>query len=179
MRILRNVRLSVRALFIHRVRTSLAVAGAGIGVGGVMVLTAIGEGAREQVLRRIDGLGRNMLVVTAARMAPEAGRRLIGEAYMQELRAADAAAIVRGTSAVIRAAPSQERDMIAKVGAIMNGTTVMGTTADWLAIRQFPLVSGRFFTDAENLERRRVAVLGADARARLFADSVNPIGKTV
>jgi putative ABC transport system permease protein len=163
----------------HRGRTGLAVVGAAVGVAGVLVLTAVGQGARAEVLRKIDRLGRNMLVVTAARMTPNAGRVIVGEGWTQRLRPADADAIVRGSSTVLRAAPAQERGMIAKSGAIINPTTVMGTTPDWLAIRQFPLVAGRFFTDEENAAKARVAVLGADARASLFPESIDPIGRIV
>ncbi|HJR63129.1 MAG TPA: ABC transporter permease [Gemmatimonadaceae bacterium] len=179
MRLLRTARLSLRALATHRARTGLAVVGAAVGVAGVLVLTAVGQGARGQVLRRIDRLGRNLLVVTAARMEPIAGRTLVGEGWTQTLRPDDADALVRGSRVLLRAAPAQEQGTIASAGAIMNPTTVMGTTSDWLAIRHFPLVAGRFFTDDENAARSRVAVLGADARASLFADSTDPIGRVI
>lgn len=92
---------------------------------------------------------------------------------------ADAAAILHGTGAVVRVAPAQDLAMVAKFGATTSPVTVLGTTPEWRAIRQFPLAAGRFFTDAENLGRARVAVLGSDARANLFPDSMDPVGRTI
>ncbi|MGH7718209.1 MAG: ABC transporter permease [Gemmatimonadaceae bacterium] len=179
MRIARNLRLSRGALFAHRARTALAVAGTAIGVGGVLVLTAIGEGAKREVVEQIDGLGRNMLVVTAAQVDARAGRARQGEGLVRTLRVDDAAAVLRGTSTVLRAAPAQDRGMVAKYGQVANPTTVVGTTPDWFAIRQLPLAEGRFFTGAENAERARIAVLGREARESLFPDSVTPVGRTI
>ncbi|MGH7555289.1 MAG: ABC transporter permease, partial [Longimicrobiales bacterium] len=57
--------------------------------------------------------------------------------------------------------------------------TVLGTTPEWQAIRQFPIARGRFFTDAENASRARVAVLGSAVRASLLPDSIDPLGRTI
>ncbi len=179
MRIARNLRLSVRVLAAHRVRTALAVAGTAVGVAGVLVVTAIGEGARAAVLRRIEGLGRNMLVVTAARMGPRAGRTLTGGGWTRRLRVEDAGALREASGQVVRAAPGQERSLLAKFGPIQNRATVLGTTPEWREIRQFALAEGRFFTQAENLARDRVAVLGWAARVNLFPDSMPPVGRII
>jgi putative ABC transport system permease protein len=179
MRIARNLRLSLHALSTHRMRTALAVAGTMVGVAGVVVLTAIGTGARGQVLDRIDSLGRNMLVVSAAKVEARGGRTRQGVGWIKTLQVDDARAILSGSGAVVRAAPADYRALSAKFGRISNRTTVLGTTPDWLAIRRFALAQGRFFTEAENAARTRVAVLGWDARANLFPDSVNPVGRTI
>jgi putative ABC transport system permease protein len=179
MRVARNLRLSLRALSTHRVRTALAIAGTAVGVGGVVVLTAIGEGARAEVIGRIERLGRNMFVVTAARVDPRADRRVEGEGWTRELRVEDAFAILRGARGIIRAAPAQDRGMIAKFGRIATPATVLGTTPEWQSIRQFPIARGRFFTDTENSSRARVAVLGSAVHASLFPDSIEPLGRTI
>lgn len=179
MRVARNLRLSLHAFSTHRLRTALAVAGTMVGVAGVVVLTAIGAGARNQVLDRIDSLGRNMLVVSAAKVEARGGRTRQGEGWIKTLQVEDARAILSGSGAVVRAAPADYRAMTAKFGRVTNRTTVLATTADWLAIRQFPLAQGRFFTEAEDAARARVAVLGWDARANLFPDSVDPVGRTI
>jgi putative ABC transport system permease protein len=179
MRITRNLKLSVRVLFAHRVRTTLAIAGTAVGVAGVLVLTAIGEGARAAIIARIEGLGRNMLVVTAAKLDSRAGRTLTGEGWTRKLRVGDVTAIEQSARHVVRAAPGQERGMMAGFGAIQNPTTVLGTTPAWQQIRQFPVVEGRFFTEEENRARDRVAVLGWAARMNLFPDSVPPVGRTI
>jgi ABC-type antimicrobial peptide transport system permease subunit len=179
MRVARNLRLSLRALSVHRVRTALAIAGTAIGVGGVVVLNAIGEGARAEVIDRIERLGRNMLVVTASKVDPRADRRVEGEGWTRELRVEDATAILHGARGVVRVAPARDRGMIAKFGRIATPATVLGTTSEWQAIRQFPIAEGRFFTDAENASRARVAVLGSSVRTSLFPDSIDPLGRMI
>jgi putative ABC transport system permease protein len=173
------VRLSVRVLFANRVRTALAIGGTAVGVAGVLVVTAVGEGARAAVMDRIAGLGRNMLVVTAAKMDPRGGRTLTGEGWTRGLRTTDAAAIAQGSRHVLRAAPGQDRGLLAKFGPFQSPATVLGTTTDWQRIRQFPIAEGRFFTPGENQSRERVAVLGWAVRAALFPDSVRPVGRTI
>jgi putative ABC transport system permease protein len=167
------------ALATHRVRAGLAIAGTAIGVAGVMVLTAIGEGARLAVLRRVESLGRNMLVVSAGKAQSRPWRALQGEAESADLSVDDATAIVRASQYVVRAAPGQDRGMRAKYGPIQNPTTVLGTTPEWREIRQFPLALGRFFTHQEDHRRDRVAVLGSAARISLFPDTASPLGRTI
>jgi putative ABC transport system permease protein len=179
MRLARNLRLSVRAFSTQRTRVLLGVSATAIGIAGVLVLTAIGQAARNQVTRRIESLGHNMLVITARPVESRAGRRLGGTPRTRTLRTVDAAAIVRASSAVIRVAPAQDGDLIARYGTITNPATVIGTTPEWPVIRQFPLERGRFFDSSDDLLRRRVAVLGAAARTNLFPDSIDPIGRTI
>lgn len=155
------------------------VVGTAVGVAGVLVVTAIGAGARNEVIQRIESLGRNLLVVTASTVESRAGRRIQGSDRTQTLRIEDAIAIQRGSANIIRAAPALDRDVIAKFGPITNPTTVIGTTPEWQPIRQLPIARGRFFTKSEDDARARVAVLGHDARANLFPDAIDPIGRTV
>src|SRR5687768_16365671 len=99
MRIARNLRLSAQALWMHRLRAALAVLGSAIGVAGVLVLTAVGAGARERVLDQIESLGRNLLVITAAPLDART-RASSGGAYAR-LEVGDAEALLRGTSAIV------------------------------------------------------------------------------
>jgi putative ABC transport system permease protein len=179
MRIARNLRLSARALLMHRLRAALALVGTAVGVAGVLVLTAIGDGARTVVIRQIESLGRNVLTITAGKRESRGGRSIQGGGWTRELRVEDGAAIVYGTPAVTRAAPLQQGDVLVKFGAIQSPATVIGTTPEWQQIRQFPVVRGRFFTHAENDRRERVAVIGSRARDHLFPDSADPLGTTL
>ena len=65
MRLARNLLLSAKALLRHRIRTALALSGTAVGVGAVLVITAIGEGAEAEVLSEIAALGQDLLVVSA------------------------------------------------------------------------------------------------------------------
>lgn len=179
MRIARNLRLSLAALGVHRLRTALAIAGTATGVAGVLVLTAIGNGARAGVLRQIDALGGALLVIT--RTPADAGARLArqGRATGHPLSLEDAAAVHLHATGVLRAAPGVDRRMVARSGPIRNAVTVLGTTPDWQVIRRFRLVEGRFFSRSEGENGMRVAVLGAGARAALFPDTATAVGRSI
>jgi putative ABC transport system permease protein len=150
-----------------------------VGVGGVLVLTAVGEGARVAVIRRIEQLGPNVLIVLTSNLEARGGRSRRGVTVSKKLSADDAVAILRASPAVVRVAPAQDRDMSVKHGAIQATASVLGTTPEWLDIRQFKLTDGRFFTHRENTDRARVAVLGSDVSKDLLADSVGPVGRII
>jgi putative ABC transport system permease protein len=177
MRLGRNLRLSARALLRHRVRTALALSGTAVGVGAVLVMTAVGEGAEAEILREIEALGKNLLVVSAAD-APRVPWRGRTEPKVTTLTEEDARALLAGAPAVVRVAPAQDRQRRVKYGQISTGTKVLGTTPEYEEVRNFRLVQGRYFTDEENRLAARVVVLGARVRELLFPDE-DALGKTL
>jgi len=178
-RLLRGLPISVRALTTHRLRSALAVTGIATGIAGVVVLAAIGAGARGAVLERIEALGSNLLVVTPSTLEARAGRARRGETRAQTLRIGDALAIAQGSAAVRLTAPVRDLNVALKYRRFTAPATLIGTTPEWLPIREFTLTRGRFFDAAENAQRARVAVLGAAIAASLFPDSLDPVGSTL
>lgn len=179
MRIRRNLRLSLAALSAHRLRATLAVAGSAVGVAGVLLVTAVGEGARNELMGRLDSLGRELLIVTPA---PVDGRtRLLrgGSGAERSLVLDDAVALSHGSSTIRRAVPVVDGGRVVRAGRRRTPMTILGSTTDWPAVRRFALADGRFFNRAEEDTDARVAVLGADARAGLFADSTDAVGRTI
>jgi putative ABC transport system permease protein len=179
MRVRRNLRLSLAALSVHGLRTVLAMTAAATGVAAVIVLTSVGDGARAQALDRIERLGRNTLVITPVQVEPRAGRARQGSSLALSLRAADATAIERASPAVQQVAPVHNREMPARYRGTMTPATVIATTPSWLDIRRFRLAGGRTFTEAENDDRARVAVLGHEIRSSLFGDTTDPAGRVI
>jgi putative ABC transport system permease protein len=177
MRLGRNLLLSTKAILRHRVRTALALSGTAVGVGAVLVMTAVGEGAEEQVVSEIEALGRNLLVVSAGD-AERVPWRQRTTPKVTTLTLGDAEAILDGASEVERVAPAQDRTLRAKFGQISTMTTVRGTTPDYEEVRNFRTTAGRYFTDAENHASARVAVLGSRVKEVLFPDE-DPIGKAL
>jgi putative ABC transport system permease protein len=177
MRLGRNLLLSVKAILRHRVRTALALSGTAVGVGAVLVMTAVGEGAEDQVITEIEALGRNLLVVSAAD-APRVPWRQRTTPKVTTLTLDDADAILAQASEVSLAVPAQDRAFRAKYGTISTMTKVMGTTPAYEEVRDFRTVQGRYFNEDENRTSARVAVLGSRVRELLFPDG-NPVGKTV
>ena len=177
MKITRSIRVSRKQLAAHKLRTALALLGIVIGVSAVIIMVAIGNGAQEQVLSKIEAMGTNLLIINAAQVQKSAGRQQI-RGTVTTLTLEDVEAIGRECSAVNAAAPLQSKKMQVKYGNLSTNTTVVGTTAEFQKVRNFHVAIGAFFTDEENLASRRAAVLGHTVVKNLFEGS-NPVGETI
>jgi len=177
MRLAKNLRLSAKALLGHRIRTALALSGTAVGVGAVMVITSIGEGAEAEVISEIEALGQNLLVVSAGD-APRVPWRSRTEPKVTTLTMDDAAALSREASEIARLAPAQDRTRRVKFGQISTMTKILGTTPEFEEVRNFRTSRGRYFTREEDNRSARVAVLGSRVTGLLFPGD-DPIGKTI
>jgi len=176
-RLIRNIGLSRKALWRHRARTALALVATAVGVAAVLAMLSVAEGAKREVIGRIDAMGRNLLVVMAGPQPRIAGRTVARGATVTTLRPTDSDAIVERCALIARVAPSQDRTLPIEFADRATTATVRGTTPAYRVMRSFPLVGGRDFTAEENRAGRRVAVIGARVRERLFPDR-DPVGET-
>ena len=172
MRLVKGFRIALKGLMAHRLRAVLAVLGIVVGVAAVIVMLAVGEGAKQDVLGKIQGLGTNILIVSAGQLKNVAGRpQLVGNVTTLDLR--DAKAITEECPAVARVAPIQSRKLAVKYGTGTTTTSVVGTSADFPIVREFRAILGRFF-DADDVQgAQRVAVVGQTVLANLG------VGRTV
>jgi len=173
----RGLLLSLQLLAAHRLRTALSVSGLLLGVAAVIVMVAVGEGAQRRVLERVQAMGTNVLVVSAAPAARVAGRPRQVPVYTL-LRAADAAAIAQESTLAVAAAPAVNRSMIVRSEGVNTPTTVTGMTTEGLRIRNIAAASGRVFDDFDHHERRRVALLGPTVVRSLFG-GLDPVGRII
>ncbi|MDX6741786.1 ABC transporter permease [Actinocorallia sp. A-T 12471] len=165
------VAVAVEALRVNRVRSGLTMLGVVIGVWAVVVLVAIGGGARDMVEGEIEGLGSNIIFVVPGEFG-------LGSAPTVSRMTAEDVALLRGVAgqgAVTAALTSGE--------AVRNGraelfTTLTGADENGLRVFDRPLDRGRYLSEIDVETARRVAVLGPDAAARLFGD-VDPLGRQV
>lgn len=177
MKIARSIRISRRQLAAHKLRTALALLGIVIGVSAVIIMVAIGKGAQDEVLSKIEAMGTNLLVVNAGQVQKSAGRQQI-RGTVTTLTLEDAEAIGLECATVNAVAPLQAKKIQVKYGDLSTNTTVVGTTTEFQEIRNFRVAAGAFFTDEENLASRRAAVLGQSVVKNLF-EGHNPIGETI
>jgi putative ABC transport system permease protein len=159
MRLLKGSRIALKGLMAHKLRAALATLGIVVGVAAVIVMLAVGEGAERDVLGKIQGLGANILIVSAGQLKSVAGRpQLVGNVTTLDLR--DAKAITEECPAVLRVAPIQSRKLAVKYGTGATNTSVVGTSADFPTVREFRTIVGRFFDADEVQGSQRVAVVG-------------------
>ena len=172
MHLLNGSRIALKAVTAHKLRALLAILGIVVGVAAVIVMLAVGEGAKRDVLGKIQGLGTNILIVSAGQLKNVAGRpQLVGNVTTLDLR--DAKAITEECPAVARVAPIQSRKLAVKYGTGTTTTSVVGTSADFPIVREFRAILGRFF-DADDVQgAQRVAVVGQTVLANLG------VGRTV
>jgi putative ABC transport system permease protein len=162
----RSLALSLRALLAHRLRVLLAVSSVTIGVAAVLLTSAIGQGARAEVLRTIDGMGTNLLVVRPAEVKRQAARRAMS-GVVTTLAVDDYHAIA-DLGLVASAAPGLEAPLRVKAEGLAMVTKVLGTTPSFPDVRRFRLRDGRFFDGNDDRDARRVAVLGDRVQKSLF-----------
>lgn len=159
MHLLKGSRIALKAVTAHKLRALLAILGIVVGVAAVIVMLAVGEGAKRDVLGKIQGLGTNILIVSAGQLKNVAGRpQLVGNVTTLDLR--DAKAITEECPAVARVAPIQSRKLPVKYGTGTTNTSIVGTSADFPTVREFRTSAGRFFDADEVQSAQRVAVVG-------------------
>ncbi|MBI2457023.1 MAG: ABC transporter permease [candidate division NC10 bacterium] len=159
MHLLKGSRIALKAVTAHKLRAHLAILGIVVGVAAVIVMLAVGEGAKRDVLGKIQGLGTNILIVSAGQIKNVAGRpQLVGNVTTLDLR--DAKTILEECPAVARVAPIQSRKLAVKYGTGTTNTSIVGTSADFPTVREFRTIVGRFFDADEVQGAQRVAIVG-------------------
>jgi putative ABC transport system permease protein len=168
--------IAVRALRRNGMRTALTALGMIIGVAAVIVMVAIGTGARTSIENQIKTAGTNIVNVTAgAGFGPVRG----GQGATTTLTAQDAEAIRREVPGVRYIAPGlNSRTQIVSEHGNWN-TQVQGTSAELPEIRAWAVQYGLFFTEQDVQRATKVAVLGSVARDQLFGTGADPTGATV
>jgi putative ABC transport system permease protein len=173
-RVRRAVRLSLRALFAHKMRTTLALASVAMGVAGVLLTSAIGKGAEAEVRRGIEAAGPNLLVVRPAQVKRSAARKKV-QGVVTTLRLDDYRATIAALPLAAEAAPGVGGSLRVKAGGASTSADVLGTAPALAGLRNLRLRSGRFFDNEDDAAARRVAVLGARVALTLFPNE-DPVG---
>jgi len=176
MKLLNGTAIALKALGAHKMRTLLATLGIVIGVSAVILMVSIGRGAEESVMKKIQGLGQNLIIVTAGKVRVIAGRpHQIDNVTTLTVR--DAEALSQESPYITRAASSQNIRYSVKYGEASAYTLIAGTTPDFTSVRNFHTASGRFFTDDEVKGAVRVAVVGKTVVNNLFTGT--PLGELI
>ena len=167
---------ALRALATNWLRSMLTMLGIIIGVAAVITMIAIGGGAQQRVEEQIKSLGTNIMLVLPGAMTTGGVR--MGAQTGQTLTEEDARAIAAEVPEVQAAAPSLRTGTQVVASNANWSTTVMGTSADYLEVRDWPLAQGRNFEEAEQAGAGKVVLLGQTVARELFGDT-GPIDQTV
>src|SRR5258706_7976192 len=177
MSILMTFIVALKALRRNAMRTALTALGMIIGVAAVIVMVAIGTGAKSAIQSQIRSAGSNIVMVTAGSGGFGPVRQ--GQGAVTTLTAEDADAIRREVPGVRYISPGlNTRTQVVAAAGNWN-TQIQGASADLAAIRAWPAQFGTFFTDEDVTAARKVAVLGSVVRDQLFGAGADPTGEIV
>jgi putative ABC transport system permease protein len=176
MRVGSTFKVAFRALRRNKLRSALTALGIIIGVGAVIAMVGIGNGAKAQVEAQIASLGENMILVFSGSTTASGLRTGWGGAGT--LKVEDAEAIRREVPSVI--AVSEEVVTTAQVAAGNQNwfTRVLGESPDYFDIRQWPLASGAAFTPQDVRSANKVCVIGQTTASQVFGNE-DPVGQTL
>jgi putative ABC transport system permease protein len=170
-------RIAFRALLRNKMRSFLTTLGVVIGVGAVIAMVAIGEGAKASVEQAFTAMGTNLLIVMPG--STTAGGVRGGFGSQPTLTWDDLRAIQTQVSSVKLAAPLL-RTNTSVVSEDQNWTTqVGGTTPEYLELRSWPIAQGRTLSASDIESTTKVVLLGRTVVEKLFGASSDPIGQAV
>ncbi len=173
---------TLAALLSNKVRSGLTVLGIVIGIGSVIAMISIGQGAQSSIESNIQALGSNLIIVTPGMQRGTGVQISSGRGSATTLTSEDADAINEQVSGIQALAPDlSSRYQVTAKGTNTN-TSIVGTTPSYLEVRNVQIDSGDFFSDQNLKSLSRVAVLGPNVRDDLFGEGVDNesvIGQTV
>jgi putative ABC transport system permease protein len=168
--------VAIAALKVNALRSFLAMLGVIIGVASVIVMVSVASGASEAIEARIRALGTNLLIVSPGSFT--SGGRRAGEGTAAALSESDLR-MIRAKVAGVAAAAGVVQGSAPLVAGSSNWTTqVNGVNEEYLEVRDWALIEGRNFTEAELRAGAKVAILGATAARELFG-SASALGEQI
>jgi putative ABC transport system permease protein len=176
MNLIAIIKVAARALGRNKLRTALTMLGIIIGVGAVIVLVSIGQGAQAMVLDQISSMGTNMMYVMPGNL--NFGGAAMGLGAANTLTDEDVSAMEREVPTISAASP-----VVNASGQLVFGNQnwfvrMQGTNEQFPQIRSWKVEQGDFFTDADVRSAARVIVLGKTVAEKLFP-GLDPIGETI
>ncbi len=171
-----GIRIAIGALRVNVMRSLLTMLGIVIGVGAVIVMVAVGAGAREMIGDQIHSIGSNLILIIPG--ATIQGGARLGSGSVHTLKASDADAIAKDCSAVKFTSPNWGDVTQVVYGNRNWRTRITGTNENSFLIRDWNIYLGRMFTREEEKRAAKVAVVGQTVVENLFGDTY-PLGKVI
>jgi putative ABC transport system permease protein len=166
--------VALAAIAANKLRSLLTMLGVIIGVGAVITMVALGEGARKSVEARINALGTDVLTIM-----PGQRQRMGASREGEPLTVANANAVLERSPNLIDMAPEMSQSVQIEYLNRNTQSNALGTTPSYLKVNRFELQAGRFINDEDMEARRRVAVLGAELLNSLSVTPQEILGQSI
>ena len=169
-------KISLRSLYINKMRSILTSLGIIIGVSAVIIMLSIGEGAKERINKDIASMGSNLLMVMSGSTTSSGVR--MGSGTQPTLTIKDSEAMLKHCPSVLEVAPTVGQVQQLVYSNQNWSTTVNGITPGYMPIRMWEIETGRGISEDDLKNNTKVAVLGSTVTTNLFGD-MDPINKTI
>jgi len=170
-----TIKVAFSSLRANKLRAVLTMLGIIIGVGAVITVVAMGEGAQRAVQDQIEALGSNQLTISSGYR----WHRGVGAGGGTFIGTDDYEALVAEATLLSAVVPESEADLQVELRNANVSAEITGTVPQFLSVRNLKLAYGRFLEGSDMLARKTVAVIGADLPARLSTTPEQLVGRTI
>jgi putative ABC transport system permease protein len=168
------VRVALQGLASNKLRSLLTMLGIIIGVGSVIAMMAIGEGANQAARASLQAMGTNVMQLRVGQQRK--GGVSFGFGTITTLKPPDADAIKKEVPGVLDVTQEYDGNVRVKFQSQNSSTTLQGCTPNYPTIRNFQMAQGRFFTASDVKRKAKVCVVGSSIKDTLFGN-IQPVGK--
>lgn len=168
------IKVSLKSLWANKMRSFLATLGIIIGVGAVIAMLALGEGAKKEITKKVSSLGSDLMVIRPGQKGSQGVRN---EAF-ETITVEDAKALMAKIPEILYLSPVVRAGAQAKYLNQNTHVPITGAAVTYFSIRNFNLQKGRAFNETETQAQSRVAVIGVQTAKDLFKQQ-DPLGKMV
>jgi putative ABC transport system permease protein len=172
-----TLKIAVRALRRNTLRTLLTMLGIIIGVGAVIAMVSIGNGAKARIEAQIAAMGQNVILIMSGNMSRGGFR--FGFGSPGTLKAEDYEAIRKEVDGVVAISPEVRISAQVAAGNQNHFPTIVGVGSDYIDIRSWRLESGENFTETDVRNGNKVALIGKTAAETLFGAGIDPVGQII
>jgi len=170
-----TVAVAFQSIRANKLRTALTMLGVIIGVAAVIAMVALGTGAQRAVEEKINALGANLLTIYPG----QSFMRGVASNVRVSLTTDDADALKRDARLIAAVVPEMQSSLQVKFGNKNINSNIVGTTANYVEVRNYQVPFGRMFTAGDDQSRQRYAVLGWDVPEMLGGNAAAMMGQTI
>lgn len=167
------------SLSANKVRSFLTVLGIVIGIGSVIAMVAVGQGASTNIQTSIESTGSNLVTVYPGAPRGAGTQVSAGRGQGQSLTRADAEAIKNSVTLAKATSPEVSRRYQVTAKGLNTNTSIIGTVSDYLTVHNVQVDEGSFISSQNVDSSNKVAVLGPSARDDLFGEGASAVGQTI
>ncbi len=171
-----NLGSSINSIISNKTRSLLTMLGIIIGVGALIAMLAVGTGAQRAIQKQMSSLGTNLVAVMPGNRSQ--GGMSLGRGAVSRLTLEDAAALPKAVPNVTRADANVQGSAQLVYASKNYRSRVTGVTAAYASMRNSQPYYGRFFSEDEDMQLKKVALVGQTVATQLFG-AENPVGKTM